>query len=367
MNRTVKGFIRKELGQAFRDPRMLALLFVAPVIQILMFGYAVRTDIKNISLGVLAAPDDRMASRLADRAYSSGYFVPVRISFSNPMGDLESGRVNAVLIAPPGGLSRAFGRGEGSIQVLVDATNSVRARSVELYLGALASEVAQEARSAGSLPQTGVHFDTRILYNPTMESYIFMVPALAVLVLSEILILLTAMAIAREKELGTMEMLLSAPISRWEILAGKTLPFLIMAFINAPLVITAGILWFDVPFRGSLWEICLASVIFATATASVGMLVSTLARNQQQAMIGSFMFMLTAMMLSGVFFPVENMPPSVYWVTFLNPLRYFVTLLRNIILKGGDPAVVWPNMAGLAVIAGATAFVAVRRFRQTLN
>lgn len=367
MNRTVLGFIRKELGQAFRDPRMLALLFMAPIIQMLLFGYAVRTDIKNIRLGVLASPDDRMASRLADRACSSGYFVPVRASAANPMGDLESGRANAVLIAPPGGLSRAFWRGEGSIQVLVDATNSVRARSIELYLTALALEVAQEAMQSGGLPAPGVQFDTRILYNPTMESYIFMVPALAVLILSEILIILTAMAIAREKELGTMEMLLSAPISRWEILAGKTLPFLIMAFINAPLVITAGILWFDVPFRGSLWELALASALFAGATAAVGMLVSTLARNQQQAMIGSFMFMLSAMMLSGIFFPVENMPGSVYWITYLNPLRYFVTLLRNIILKGGDAAVVWPNMAGLAVITFATAFIAVRKFRQTLN
>jgi len=367
MNRTVRGFIRKELGQAFRDPRMLAMLFVAPIIQILMFGYAVRTDIKNISLGVLAAPDDRMATRLADRAYSSGYFVPVRVSAVNPMGDLEAGRANAVLIAPPGGFSRAFGRGEGKIQVLVDATNSIRARSVEMYLTALGAEVALDSLRLRELPAAGVRFDTRILYNPTMESYIFMVPALAVLILGEILILLTAMAIAREKELGTMEMLLSAPISRWEILAGKTLPFLIMAFINAPLVITAGILWFDVPFRGSLWELGLAAMLFACATASVGTLVSTLARNQQQAMIGSFMFLLMAMMLSGMFFPIENMPESVYWITFLNPFRYFVTLLRNIILKGGDPAVVWPNMAGLAAIAGATAFVAVRRFRQTLN
>ena len=112
MNKTVRGFIRKELGQAFRDPRMLALLFVAPIIQMLMFGYAVRTDIKNIRLGVVASPDDRLASRLADRAYSSGYFVPVRVSAANPMGDLESGRANAILIAPAGGLSRAFGRGE---------------------------------------------------------------------------------------------------------------------------------------------------------------------------------------------------------------------------------------------------------------
>ena len=315
----------------------------------------------------MAEPGDRLASRLADRAYSSGYFIPARVSAVNPMADLEAGRVNAVMVAPPGGLSRAFGRGEGRIQVLVDATNSIRARSVEQYLNALGRDVAMESLRQGDAPPAGVRFDTRILYNPAMESYIFMVPALAVLVLGEILILLTSMAIAREKELGTMEMLLSAPISRWEILAGKTLPFLLMAFINGPLVITAGILWFEVPFRGSLWELGLAAVLFACATASVGTLVSTLARNQQQAMIGSFMFLLMSMMLSGMFFPVENMPVSVYWITFLNPFRYFVTLLRNIILKGGDPAVVWPNMAGLAAIAGAVAFAAVRRFRQTLN
>jgi len=364
-NPVILGFIRKELSQAFRDRRMAALLFVAPVVQMALFGYALRTDLKNIRLAVVAAPGDRIATRIADRAYASGYFLPASVSRADPYEDLAAGRADAVLIAPPRGFTRAVSRGSGSAQLLIDATNAVRARVVEGYITGIAAGVLVE--DAGTAPPLGpVRFDIRVLYNPTLESSIFMIPALAVLVLS-LMVILTAMGIAREKELGTMEMLLSAPVSRWEILAGKTIPYVLMAFVNTPIVLTTGILWFEVPVRGAVWMVALSAVVFAIATSSIGTMISSLARNQQQAMIGGFLFMLPGMMLSGVFFPLENMPPAVYWITYLNPLRYFVTLLRNIILKGGSPDVVWPNLAAMAALAVCAAFFAVKRFRQTLN
>jgi len=365
VNPTIVGFIRKELQQALRDPRMIAMLFLAPILQMLMFGYALRTDIRNIRLAVLASPGDRMAARVAERLYASGYFVPVAASQANPAESLRAGRADAILVAPAGGLARAMGRSGGSAQLLVDAANATRARAVEAYVTGVASGVFAEA-SRVPLPASPVRFDTRVLYNPTLESSVFMIPALAVLVLS-LMVILTAMALAREKELGTMEMLLAAPVSRWEILAGKTIPYILMAFLNTPIVLSAGILWFEVPVRGALWKVALSAVIFGTATSSIGTLVSTLARNQQQAMIGAFLFMLPGMMLSGVFFPLENMPPSIGWISYFNPLRYFVTLLRNIILKGGAPEVIVPNMAAMAVLAIAVAWLAVKRFRQTLN
>jgi len=365
LNPVIVGFIRKELSQAFRDPRMAAMIFAAPIIQMLIFGYALRTDIRNIRLAVIAAPGDRLAARIAERAYASGYFLPAAVSRADPYGDLAAGRADAVLIAPARGFTRAVGREEGSAQLLIDATNAVRARVVEGYITGIAAGVLTDA--SGMAPPAGpVRFDVRVLYNPTLESSIFMIPALAVLVLS-LMAVLTAMGIAREKELGTMEMLLSAPVSRWQILAGKTIPYVLMAFVNTPIVIATGILWFGVPVRGPIWMIALSAVVFAVAVSSVGTLVSSLARNQQQAMIGVFMFILPGMMLSGVFFPLENMPPAVYWITYLNPLRYFVTLMRNIILKGGSPEVFIPNLLAMACLAIFAAWFAVKRFRQTLN
>jgi ABC-2 type transport system permease protein len=345
---------------------MAALLFLAPVLQMTLFGYALRTDVNNIRLGIVAGPGDRLAARIAERAYGSGYFLPVRVDRADPYADLAAGRADAVLIAPAGGLDRAVARRSGAAQLLVDATNAVRARAVEFYLTGIASAVLAE--SSGTRPPAGpIRFDVRVLYNPALESYIFMIPALAVLILGEVLVILTAMAMARERELGTLEMLLSAPVSRWEILAGKTLPYILMAFINAPIVISAGLLWFDVPVRGAIWKLALSAVVFAVSTASIGTLVSSLARSQQQAMIGAFMFMLPGMMLSGLFFPLENMSPWIGWISYFNPFRYFVTLLRNIILKGGSPEVVWPNLAAMAVLAVAAAVFAVKRFKQTLN
>ncbi len=366
MNQTVLGFIRKEFGQALRDPRMIAILFLMPVIQMLLFGYALRTDIRNIKLGVAASPEDRLARRIADRAFGSGFFVPVGVDAADPASDLASGRAHAVLVSPPGGLDRAMARGEGRMQLLVDATNAVRARNVEVYLGRILAQMAKESPAARSGP-SGIGFDVRVLYNPALESRIFMVPAVAVFILGIVSVLLTSMAIAREKEMGTMEMLLSAPVAGWEIIAGKTLPYILVAVIDAPIVLAVATLWFGVPLRGSVMVLAAAALLYIITASSIGTLVSTLARNQQQAMMGSFMFMMPAIMLSGIMFPIDNMPDAVRWISYLDPLRYFVTLLRNIMLVGGDPAVVWPNLGALGAISVVVAGTAVRRLRGTLN
>ena len=262
MNQTVLGFIRKEFGQALRDPRMIAILFLMPVIQMLLFGYALRTDIRNIKLGVVSAPGDRLAGRIADRAFGSGFFVPVRANVAAPASDLASGRAHAVLISPPGGLDRAVARGEGRMQLLVDATNAIRARNVEMYLNRILGQIAQEESKPAALAPAGIKFDVRVLYNPALESRIFMVPAVAVFILGIVSVLLTSMAIAREKEMGTMEMLLSAPVAGWEIIAGKTIPYIVVAMIDAPIVLAVATLWFGVPMRGPV-------LVLAAAGASI--------------------------------------------------------------------------------------------------
>lgn len=366
INPTLKAFVRKELRQTLRDMRMRVLLFGAPVIQMTVFGLALSTEIKNIKLAVFSRPDDTVAERLAEGFYSSGWFK--RVDFDraeDPYELIDSGRADAVLIAPKDGLGRAAGRGEGKLQLLVDASNATKARVVETYSKNILAAFA--AREYGAAAPPPFYFDVRVLYNPAMESSLFLVPGVMSMVICLITIILTAMSLTREREMGTFETIVSAPLSDSEILLGKTLPFILLGLVVAALVVTAAYFVFGVPVRGPLWQFAAASFVFVVTTVSVGTSISTIARSQQQAMLGGFMFLFPAILMSGVMYPVENMPPAVIAFAYLDPLMYFMRLLRNIMLKGGDLHVFWVNIGALALMAAAAGGLAYNRFRQTLN
>jgi len=182
-----------------------------------------------------------------------------------------------------------------------------------------------------------------------------------------ITVLLTSMSLVREKELGTFETLISAPVKNWEILLGKTLPFMLLSMVVVHLILLAAIVIFGLPMRGAYWKFLLAAFLFVCTTVSVGTLISTIARRQQQAMMATFLFLFPAIMLSGMMFPIENMPEGLILVAYLNPLKYMLTLLRNILLKGGDDWVFWTNLAALFLIALVAVGASFNRFRQTLN
>lgn len=365
MNPTLKAFIKKELTQTLRDVRMRLLLFGAPIIQLTIFGLALSTEIKNIKLAVFSQPGDAAAVRLADDFYSSGWFKPTVFEpGEDPFELIGSGRADAVLIMPPGGLSRAAGRSEGRMQLLVDASNATKARVVEAY----AKTVTARAAAAYGAPQAqALTFDVRVLYNPAMESALFLVPGVVGMLICLVTIILTAMSLTRERELGTFETIVSAPLTNAEILLGKTLPFVLLGMVVFTLVLTAAHLIFGVPVRGPLWQLFLAAFVFIITTVSVGTSISTIARNQQQAMLGGFMFLFPAILMSGIMYPVENMPPSVIAAAYLDPLMYFMRLLRSIMLKGGDLHVFWTNVGALALMAVLAAGLAYNRFRQTLD
>jgi ABC-2 type transport system permease protein len=212
-----------------------------------------------------------------------------------------------------------------------------------------------------------VVFDVRVLYNPTMETAIFMIPGIMTLIMCLATIMLTSMSIAREQDLGTFESIISAPLSNIEIILGKTVPFLIIGLMDAAFIMTAGMLIFGMPVRGAFALLFLGTFIFVCATVSVGTLISTFAKNQQQAMMGTFLFVFPAMLMSGIFFPIENMPVALKWIAYIDPLKYFITLLRGIMLKGNVPELFWPNLAVLFVMTVIAVVVSARRFRQTLN
>ncbi len=365
MNPALLAFIKKELTQTLRDVRMRALLFGAPIIQLTIFGLALSSEIKNIKLAVFSSPGDTAAVRLADDFYASGWFKPTLFTpGEDPFELIGSGRADAVLIMPPGGLGRAAGRSEGRMQLLVDASNATKARVVEAYAKTV---TARAAAAYGEAQAQALTFDVRVLYNPAMESALFLVPGVMGMLVCLVTIILTAMSLPRERGLGTFETIVSAPLSNSEILLGKTLPFVLLGMAVFSLVLTAAHFIFGVPVRGPLWQLFLAAFVFIITTVSVGTSISTIARNQQQAMLGGFMFLFPAILMSGIMYPVENMPPSVIAAAYLDPLMYFMRLLRSIMLKGGDLHVFWTNLGALALMAVLAAGLAYNRFRQTLN
>jgi len=370
MNPTLIGFLRKELWQTLRDPRMRFVLILVPVIQLVMFGFAISTEIRNVRLGAAIPPGDTLALHVYQRALASGWFVSAGTAHADPFHQIRGGDADVVLVSPAGGFTRAVARGSGQLQVLIDASSAIQARSVERYLQQILQEVLRDEfpRPATALGDGGppLRLDVRVLYNPTLESSVFMVPGVMSMIVCVMTILLTSMALAREKELGTMEMLLSAPLRTGEIIAGKSFPYFLLGLLDIPLILTAAVLIFGVPVRGPLWLLAVGSVAFVAATVAIGILISTLAHNQQQAMMGGFIFLFPAILLSGIMFPIDNIPFLLKLLVYVNPLTYFAELLRNILLKGGSPMVVAFDSAVLVVIAAVMLRFSLVRLRRGL-
>jgi len=364
---TLRGFIRKEFAQALRDPRMRVVLFVAPIIQLTLFGVALSNDVKNIRLWAQPVAGDTVLQHIHERALASGWFLPAPADRgSDPYELLRAGRIDAALVAPPGGLTRALGRGEARLQLLVNATNVLQAQSVEGYLRNITNRViADDLRIVP--PQSPVHLEARVLFNPTLNTSYFMVPGVMAMLLTMTSLVLTSMSIVREKELGTFEMLISAPVSVQEVIYGKTIPYVVLGMATVPLILGVAVLGFGVPIRGSLLALAAAAFAFVCTAVAIGTLISTFAQNQQQAMMGAFLFLFPAFLLSGLMFPIENMPLAMKWVAYLDPVTHFLELLRNIMLKGGDARFVAIHVAVLMVMAVISVFVSFRRFHTTLQ
>lgn len=366
MKKVLLGFIRKEFAQTLRDPVMRVFLFIAPVIQLCIFGFAINTDFKNIDLAAVFSPGDRTAQQLTERIFATGWFNRVDPGGADPVGLLQTGRADAVLVAPDRGIDREISRGGARIQLLIDAQNATKARAIEAYVRNIASMfIAEKFPGAQAGPRAV--FDVRVLYNPAMETPIFMIPGIMTMIMCIATIMLTSMSMAREKELGTFESIIAAPLGNMEIILGKTIPFIIIGLVDAVFIMVVGMTVFGVPMRGSFLMLFAATFMFVCTTVSIGTLISTYAANQQQAMMGTFLFVFPAMLMSGVFFPIENIPLVIRWLAYVDPLKYFITLLRNVMLKGGIPQLYWPNLAVMFAMLVAVVLVAAKRFRQTLN
>jgi ABC-2 type transport system permease protein len=366
MNQVIMGFIKKEMTQTLRDTRMRIILFAAPMIQLTLFGLAISTEVSHLKLSFVYKPNDILMEKIEDRSYASGWFIPAPRQDADPFQLIQSGRADAVLMAPEGGLTRAMAKGTGQVQLLVDAENIVKAQSLVGYTQAVVGEAVQEQIGMTG-PPPAVRFAVRYLYNPEMKTSIFMVPGVLCMVLVIVTVILTSSAIAKEKELGTFENLIASPAKPYELLLGKTLPYVIFGMMDMGLVLAVAVLGFHVPERGPLWALFLASLVFVVSTVGMGVLLASFVQNMQQASMLGFLFIFPAIMLSGLMFSVENMPWIFKPFAYLDPLYYFVTLLRNIMLKGGDPILVGTYSVVLAVMGIFMVWLSFKRFKQTLN
>ncbi len=366
LNRTLLGFIRKELTQTLRDKRMRILLFIMPMVQLTLFGVAISSEVRNIRLAAIFDSKDTVLRDVYNQSIASGWFVPAQSTQTDPYHIIESGEADAVLIPPPGGFSRALGRNSAPLQLLINATNVTQAQSVEGYLKGIIQQTVMDHLKLIK-PEPPIAFQVRVLFNPDLQTSAFMVPGTICMLMIITTMILTTIAIVREKEQGTFEMLISAPISATEVIFGKTIPYVVLGMSNFPLVLAVAVFIFQVPLRGSLFLLFLSAFVFVCTAVAIGTLISTYCQNQQQATLAGFFFLFPMIMFSGLMFPLENMPTALRWIASLDPLSHYMGLLRNIMIKGGGTEYVLTHIGILAVMATVLTLLSFRRFRTTLQ
>lgn len=381
----IREIVRKEFRQVLREPRMRVILFLPPLIQLIIFGYAVNLDVENSKIAWMDQDRTPASRELLSAFQGSRYFQVTAIPTSEgPVQDLlDRGKVQAVIRVLPG-FARDIHRSETTaVQILVEGTNSNTASMVSSYATQIVARYANHVldeqlktrlmrRTAASggpintdLPTLTVR--SRVWFNPDLRSRNYFVPGVVVIIIALVTLILTSMAIVREKEIGTMEQLMVTPIRPIELILGKTLPFALVGLLDVMLITAAALVVFSVPFRGSALLLLAASVLFLLTTLGAGLYISTISQTQQQAIMATFFFLLPAVLLSGFAFPIRNMPVVVQYLTYLNPLRYFLEIVRGIFLKGTGITVLWPQMVSLLTFGLVVLSVSVLWFRKRLD
>ena len=357
--RTILNILIKELLQLRRDPRILPILFVAPVVQLTILGYAATTDLRRVELAVCDLDRSASSRDLVRRFTDSSYFRLVAALDDQHAIDrwLDSGRARIALTIPAGYAEQRAAGATAEVQLVADGSDAM---SGTLGLSYAYGVIQQVAEAEGL--RNPIELRPKVLYNPDLVSRNFMVPGVLAMILMVMTMMLSSMALVRETELGTMEQLLVTPLAPGAIIVGKLVPYALVGTIEILTALPVVLFWFEVPLRGSLAVLALLTAPFMLCTLGLGLLVSTLSRTQQQAMmIATFVFMLPQIYLSGFVFPIQNMPKAFQVVTYAVPLRYYVQVLRGVFLKGVGLEVLWPQ--GLAMLGLGTAILTLARIR----
>jgi ABC-2 type transport system permease protein len=373
----LKQMLIKEFIQVLRDGRTRFLLFGPPIIQMLVFGYAATFEIHHVATVVLDLDHTQESRELISRFTSSPYFdVQRQLTDHRQVGEIiDRGQATVALQINPG-FAQNLRKGQTApLQVIVDATNSNTALIASGYINQIALKFAksyQQDRINRISPQLAeripsVQLEQRPWYNPDLRSRWFFVPGIVGSLTLVLVVNLTAFAVVREREIGTLEQIMVTPIRPAEFILGKTLPFFLIGLLDVSLIATVGTLWFRVPFQGHIMVLFLGAILFLVCMLGVGLLISTVSATQQQALVTAFFFIMPAITFSGFGFPINTMPLWLQYLTYASPLRYFLVVLRGTYLKGVGLGILWPQMLAMGVLGTVLLAVAVLRFHKALD
>ena len=363
------GFVKKEFQHIFRDVRTLVILFGLPIVMIILFGFVVSTEIRDVEVGIWDRSMDQASISATQKIFSSGYFIPAGyIDHEEEIGELfRSGRARVVVVFEEGFERKLLRENTAAIKVITDASDANTAQLSLTYIQGVLMSYFQSMNQDVVVPWS-VNIKSRMFYNEELKGVYMFIPGLMALILMLISALMTSVTIAREKEFGTMELLLASPLKPREIILGKVTPYVLLSFVNAVTIIVLGFYVFGVPVLGSLWLLLFESMLYITLALSLGVLISTSVKTQQMAMFLSMLgLMLPTILLSGFIFPIENMPKVLQWFSTIMPARWFIVIIKNIMLKGTGFAFIWKETL---ILFGMTLFfilASVKRFRIRLN
>jgi len=373
----LRQMLLKEFIQVFRDKRTRFLLFGPPIIQMVIFGYAANLEIQHVPMAILDYENSQVSRDFASRFQASRYFDVREQTLDRDKSRrmIDHGDV-LVAMQINAGFSEQMRKGQTArVQVVVDASNSNTALVSLGYINQVASKFAQDYQTE-TLDRTSplmmsqmpsIVLDRQPWFNPDLRSQWFFVPGVMGNLITLVIVLLTAFAVVREREIGTLEQIMVTPIRQAEFILGKTIPFFLIGLFDAALITAVGTFWFQVPLRGSLLVLSAGTVLYLFCVLGIGLLISTLSANQQQAMVSAFFFLMPAIIFSGFASPISSMPLGLQVLTYADPLRYFIVILRGVFLKGVGFSVLWPQMACLAIFSVLILLASVLRFHKSLD
>jgi ABC-2 type transport system permease protein len=376
INSRLVSLIRKEFIQIQRDPRTLVLLLVIPIMQLGLLGYAATNDVRNVPMAVFDQDRGPAARALLDAYRAADYFsIAYDVGSEEELRMLvDQGKARAAMIIPSGFSERLQGKGPAQVAFYLDGSDptvaSTSLAAAQMIGQAHGAEIAADfltRRGQSSVMNLPLEVRTQVWYNPDLISAHFMIPGVIGMILYALTSILTATAVVRERERGTIEQLIVTPIRPWELMVGKMVPYVILAVINTLEVLALGHWWFGVPIRGSLWLILALSGLFLLTSLGIGLLASTFANTQQEAMLMVWMTMLPGIFLSGFFFPLEAMPKALQWISLLMPLRYYLVIIRSLMLKNVGVEVLSGEIIALVIFGLVLMIAASFRFRKRLD
>ena len=364
------GFLRKEFLHIFRDPRTMIIIFGIPIVQLMLFGKVISTDIQDAKIGILDQSHDNTTEKITSKLLSSGYFVLAKEL--QPGEDVEDvfrkGIVKMVVNFGPNFEQNLERDGKEDVQLLADASDPNTARILTSYAGGIINDYVKKEKLQNIQLPDQINVEVRMLYNEGLKSVYLFVPGIMAMILMLISAMMTSISISKEKEMGTMEVLLASPLKPIQIVLGKVTPYLLLSFINALTIILLGVFVFGVPIKGSFFLLMGESFLFILMALSLGILISTVAPNQMVAMFISLLgLMLPTILLSGFIFPIRNMPLLLQIVSNIIPPRWFIVIIRNIMLKGTGILYIWKETLVLIFMSITFIALSIKNFKIRLE